>query len=39
MYGNYLYGVISSNGDVSVYAPSGYFEWLDFELNFVYFIN
>lgn len=39
MYGNYLYGVITSNGDISVYAPDGYMEWTGFDLQFIYFIN
>lgn len=39
MYGNCLMGVITSSGDVSVYALDGYFEWAGFDFIFVYFTS
>ena len=39
MYGNRLMGVITSSGDVSVYALQGYYEWAGFDFIFVYFTS
>ena len=39
MYGNCLTAVITSSGDVSVYALDGYYEWAGFDFEMVYFTS